>query len=294
MTRNPNRLRKMAAPTNTPTRGIKYVLAAAFFLTSLCAVAQDATQEDPRKDRYRVELLLFTLKDPTYQEHLEQADAPSIPENAELLFGQRPSIESETTPEEIQPADPEGQPAANDRASPITDFSRTFEPTDNLHLSAARNRLRNSGRYNIEFYLAWNEAFPPGHKTPPLVVRVGDTKDGYSDIEGYIQIERQRYLHVTAQLYDLNLEPESASETSAGRPEQDRLPGRTAAVSGEEESDAGPLLLESLTAPDAADPIEPGPEVVTWMRETRRMRSGEVHLLDSPTMGLLVYFEPLD
>lgn len=33
-----------------------------------------------------------------------------------------------------------------------------------------------------------------------------------------------------------------------------------------------------------------GAELVTWIRENRRMRSEEVHYLDSPTIGVLVFF----
>lgn len=33
-----------------------------------------------------------------------------------------------------------------------------------------------------------------------------------------------------------------------------------------------------------------GAELITWIRENRRMRSEEVHYLDSPTIGVLVFF----
>ncbi|KAA1174834.1 5'-methylthioadenosine phosphorylase [Marinobacter salinexigens] len=34
-------------------------------------------------------------------------------------------------------------------------------------------------------------------------------------------------------------------------------------------------------------------ELVTWIRETRRMRSEEIHFLDSPTIGVLVFFKKI-
>ena len=45
---------------------------------------------------------------------------------------------------------------------------------------------------------------------------------------------------------------------------------------------------------DSMQPARSDKELVTWIRETRRMRSEEIHFLDSPTIGVLVYFRPLD
>ncbi|MEH6562213.1 MAG: CsiV family protein, partial [Marinobacter sp.] len=35
-------------------------------------------------------------------------------------------------------------------------------------------------------------------------------------------------------------------------------------------------------------------ELQTWIRETRRMRSEEIHFLDSPTIGVLVFFRKVE
>lgn len=275
----------LKCPRNLSARilhlGLAYVMAGAVLTSSLGLSAQESTApESVGKDRYRVELLFFTLKNPTAVEHLANAEAPTLPPaDAELLHGQRPSDAETPLRTEIT----DDQQGVSDSVPPADDFSQTLLPTDGLHLTSARNRLRSSGRYDIVFFAAWEEAFPPGHKTPPLVIYAGDSKNGHSDIEGYIQIERQRYLHVITQLYDLELNPpQDASETSMG---SIRL--------GDEGRDGviDPLLLDLEAV--GVDQQEPSPSVVTWMQETRRMRSGEVHFLDSPTMGLLVYFEPL-
>ncbi|MEO9588720.1 MAG: CsiV family protein, partial [Marinobacter sp.] len=39
---------------------------------------------------------------------------------------------------------------------------------------------------------------------------------------------------------------------------------------------------------------QPKAELITWIRETRRMRSEEVHFLDSPTIGVLVFFKKIE
>ncbi|MCS5561751.1 MAG: peptidoglycan binding protein CsiV, partial [Marinobacter nauticus] len=41
--------------------------------------------------------------------------------------------------------------------------------------------------------------------------------------------------------------------------------------------------------------LRPAPvELVTWIRETRRMRSEEIHFIDSPTVGVLVFFKKIE
>ncbi|MCL1488093.1 MAG: peptidoglycan binding protein CsiV [Marinobacter sp.] len=49
---------------------------------------------------------------------------------------------------------------------------------------------------------------------------------------------------------------------------------------------------------DATSKAQPGvqsePQLLTWIRETRRMRSSEIHFLDSPTIGVLIYFAKIE
>ncbi|HET8848935.1 MAG TPA: CsiV family protein [Marinobacter sp.] len=41
--------------------------------------------------------------------------------------------------------------------------------------------------------------------------------------------------------------------------------------------------------------MPPAPlELITWIRETRRMRSEEIHFIDSPTIGVLVFFKKIE
>lgn len=276
------RLRNPVSQAPKLHRALGLVLGATLLLSSVAVPAQDSAPNS-QKNWYRVELLLVTLKNPADTEYLGQAKPPSIPAGAQMLYGQPPRIESRS----------QGQGLPEALAEPVADFDKDLLNADGLHLTAARDRLRRSGRYNIEFLVAWNQAFPPGHKTPPLLVQLGETKSGYSDIEGFIQIERQRYLHVNAQLYDLDLD--------SFRPVHGVLGETTATVQQDDGEKAQTLPLQpSAENVNIEDDMgvknaetELQPEVVSWLRETRRMRSGEVHFLDSPTMGLLVYFEPL-
>jgi len=135
-----------------------------------------------------------------------------------------------------------------------------------LHLGNAANRLENSGKYKVLMSAGWYEAFPPNYKGEPLRIEIGDWLEqaGQREIEGNITIDRQRYLHVAVHL---NHWQES----------------KVAAVGTSATASAEPNLQ-----PDV--PLE----LLTWIRETRRMRSEEIHFLDSPTIGVLVFFKKVE
>jgi hypothetical protein len=131
----------------------------------------------------------------------------------------------------------------------------SLNQTNGLYLDSAAARLTNSGRFRILAKAGWLEDFPQDYRGEPLAVAVGDwlPQARQRDVEGYIKIDRKRFLHVEAHLNHWQ---------------------------------------------DAASAAQPGaeaePQLLTWIRETRRMRSSEIHFLDSPTIGVLVYFAKIE
>lgn len=163
---------------------------------------------------------------------------------------------------------------------------------NNLYLSSAADRLERSGRYHVLMATGWVQSFPPDYDGEPLKIALGDTVDAAGDkaVEGYINIDRIRYLHVTAVLNQWQPTPDDAAMTEAGAAPMD-------AVQSPEKDDNPYMAARSDdgTATDGALSAAPKPDrqLVTWLHQTRRMRSEEIHYLDSPTLGLLVYFQPI-
>ncbi|MDO3720210.1 CsiV family protein [Marinobacter sp. chi1] len=185
-------------------------------------------------------------------------------------------------------------------------------PTSELSLNSAAQRLVNSGRYRVLVNAGWYQAFPPDYEGEPLKVAVGDwlERAGIREIEGTITIDRQRYLHV-----DVHLNHWQYNESATA-------PDMTALSPGEAGVNSGETAMASEEAPAAANAnaaigtdaqgeaedgiqmteqgnIQPGftgapLELLTWIRETRRMRSEEIHFLDSPTIGVLVFFKKIE
>ena len=75
-------------------------------------------------------------------------------------------------------------------------------------------------------------------------------------------------------------------------PEAEAQADADAEAAGSNEYSAGDQVAELATRSVAA---EPAPlELITWIRETRRMRSEEIHFIDSPTVGVLVFFRKIE
>jgi len=152
-------------------------------------------------------------------------------------------------------------------------------PKHEMTLSRAADRLVNSGRYRVLMTAGWYQSFPPNYEGRPMQVAVGDwlAAAGMREVEGTITIDRQRYLHVKVELNHWQAVADAPAAQPAAQPTQ--------ASSG-----------QPATIADMAEGGEPQPdiELLTWIRETRRMRSEEIHFLDSPTIGVLVFFRKIE
>lgn len=246
--------------------------AAALFL-SLAGASQAQTAapaEDIPDDYYRAELVI-----------LKRKVAPEAVD--EVMAGKtvEPTPQSQTA---LSVVDKNGL-----RRSDLD-----LAPENELHLKPAADRLTRSGNYEVLATAGWYEAFPPDYQGEPLRVAVGDwlPEAGQRAIEGYISIDRRRYLHVGVHLNHWQLAPVDQMSTSGESNNEAGTEGEHPAQQAQTANDG-----ESAEAVTETGLIsqKPAPlELVTWIRETRRMRSGEVHFIDSPTLGVLVYFEPIE
>ncbi len=241
-----------------PSRGYRHALLP---LLLLCAMAMPATSAE----LYRVELLLFERLR-AEPEQLPERHAPvPMPETGVPLWvtGERQAqqlAETDAAPETGEPA--EHRPAI------------VALPHDELRLNNIARALDNDPAYRLLAFTGWQNPFPDGYRTTPLIVDLAADEEGRHRIQGNLQIERRRYLHVEASLFDTRL----------------REPALDVAPVPQWPIASG--LIRPLPAYLA--PESPAfRETATWLRQNRRMRSEEVHYLDAPTFGLVVYFHPI-
>lgn len=250
--------------------------------------------QPPREDYYRAEFVI--LERIVYPADVNEKMTSRIPEPP------NPNIN-----EILRAVDRNG----------TVETTRQLVPRNQLHLQTAANRLENSGRFRILLATGWYQSFPPDFDGEPLRVAIGDwlADAGHREVEGHITIDRQRYLHVDVHLnhwQPLSLQQATLSQSSgdaATASGNNQLKGDGA---GQEATGNDQPALENDKARDSlasmatggdvagadqmqiASASQPKAELVTWIRETRRMRSEEVHFLDSPTIGVLVFFKKIE
>lgn len=255
-----------------------------------------AERDAPRKDYYRAEFVILERK--VEPDNINERMASRIPEPP------NPDIT-----EILRATDGNG----------TVETTLDLVPRSELHLNSAANRLENSGKYRILLATGWYQSFPPDFEGEPLRIAIGDwlADAGHREVNGHITIDRQRYLHVGVHLNHWQpLPPEDkpvgliGSELSADRsPDTDgseEADGSEEGSAGAEDTEAEGNDAGSTQAVDIAESLEqsgqalisgvnwPRAELLTWIRETRRMRSEEVHFLDSPTIGVLVFFKKIE
>jgi hypothetical protein len=250
--------------------------------------------QPPREDYYRAEfVILERIVDPA---DVNEKMANRIPEPTNLDIT-----------EILRAVDRNG----------TAETTRQLVPRSQLHLRTAANRLENSGRFRILLATGWYQSFPPDFDGEPLKVAIGDwlADAGLREVEGHITIDRQRYLHVDVHLNHwqplslqqatLSQSSDEAATASGNNQPMDDGAGQEATGNDQpalENDEARDSLASMATGGDIAradqtqvsSASQPKAELITWIRETRRMRSEEVHFLDSPTIGVLVFFKKVE
>ncbi len=203
-----------------------------------------------------------------------------------IIFQQQPL----DTAGEIFPADP-GVPALEGarrllRAAPAlmndpnkAAFHRL--PADAYRLNGRAASLARSKRFHPILHLAWRQPVGDPKQAPAVLIdsRRNGADDGRPAVVGTIKVSLQRYLHLDADLLfgsdglDLSGPPPVAppAATPAATP---------LAVPGNDDAGTAP-------APAAEPPTR------FRMRQSRRLRSGELNYFDHPAFGMLVQITPV-
>ena len=125
---------------------------------------------------------------------------------------------------------------------------------DSLQLRSEARRIRRAPDLQLLWHGRWMQPTPPRDAGEPLLLQLGARSDGLHALEGTLQITLGRYLHFQAELWR-------------------------------------PAWRPSASEPDERDAQEPFPYVT--LNQSRAMRSGELHYLDHPEIGVLVRIDPV-
>lgn len=201
------------------------------------------------------------------------------------------------------------------------DLSRDsmFElPATERQLNGHARAMERRKSYQILFHQAWRQPMIEDQELPALLITGGKEFGDHFELEGSIRLSLSRYLHLNTDLWLTRFEPNYGQELGTWpqlpeRPVQsniktqsenlstDELPplgnGNQEDVSGAwqrvlaADQDSTLVLKQTEDLPSfLREPFLPNR--IATLKQSRRMRSSELHYLDHPLMGLLIIVTP--
>lgn len=167
---------------------------------------------------------------------------------------------------------------------PQSTLPAPFTPLENLRLAEEATRIDKRKGMKVVWHQAWIEPVQEEGQAikHPLNLRTEDEID--IEITGSFELHRSRYLHIST---DLTVQHYQLKGNEALR--QLQLP------ESDSRSDFRPQLMAaanieaSLTEEDMPVPLR-----AAEVKQTRRMRSGELHYLDHPMLGVVIKVIPIE
>ena len=275
-------------------------LLAQFSLPLVCAALLFPLSIEAKTDTwYQVELIVFSHPAGNDAEQWDATPNLAYPSASRLLADEVSTPVVISQPEQAAPTAPL-QPAAF-----------TILPSSQQALRNKAAAIQRSSRYQILFHEAWNQQMTDQANALPIVLDRSGDGGAWPELQGTIKLYVARYLYLETNLW-LNTRGEylpgswrmpappigpSSLIFEAPEPELElEQPQRetiTADPAIDLESQRVPSTLITITKrAETLEPIYPFRHAVR-LHQTRRMRSGEVHYIDHPMLGVIVKITPL-
>jgi len=161
-------------------------------------------------------------------------------------------------------------------------------PTTAAYLADIREKLEARGEFRILFHELWEQPVYDEGNAPYVLVRGGRTYGEHRELEGVLQLSINRYLHLEA---DLRL---STYRQGRQRSNPWPLPAVPPLPEAETALPAGRIrqVVQVLDGLWKRSKTDLRAQRTVRLRQHRRMRSGELHYLDHPALGMLVLVRP--
>ena len=275
-------------------------LLAQFSLPLVCAALLFPLSIEAKTDTwYQVELIVFSHPAGNDAEQWDATPNLAYPSASRLLADEVSTPVVISQPEQAAPTAPL-QPAAF-----------TILPSSQQALRNKAAAIQRSSRYQILFHEAWNQQMTDQANALPIVLDRSGDGGAWPELQGTIKLYVARYLYLETNLW-LNTRGEylpgswrmpappigpSSLIFEAPEPELElEQPQRetiTADPAIDLEYQRVPSTLITITeSAETLEPIYPFRHAVR-LHQTRRMRSGEVHYIDHPMLGVIVKITPL-
>ena len=182
---------------------------------------------------------------------------------------------------------------------PAAELPAPFTQLEHLELAHAEQRINSRKDMQVVWHQAWIEPIQEEGQevVHPLNIRLED--EFAIEISGSFTLHRSRYLHLNTDLivqhYSLDENPALSTLT---------LPDSTVARDNfqlqlnhnSNESSSDENNSEENNSPFESNPAEllPTPLRAAEVKQTRRMRSNELHYIDHPMLGIVIKIPPIE
>jgi hypothetical protein len=171
---------------------------------------------------------------------------------------------------------------------------------DTYVLRRYRDALARSENFKILTHMAWSQQMANEAESPAIIISGGEEIGNHRELEGYIKIHIARFLHVTSNLWLTDTSANTVDPTikwSALPPK----PSQAKAGMLKPTSIQAENLLQTDTSTDVLNGINRGfntnyssPYPIITLQNKRRMRSNELHYVDHPAMGIMIFITPIE
>lgn len=191
-------------------------------------------------------------------------------------------------------------------AESVTEQPFILLAPDQYQLGDAAKRLFRQRGIRKLFHETWRQPMGPRDDTESVVIRGGDSFDNHFELEGSITLAQERYLHIHTDLWLSTFVGNSGLDGAMSTV----LPKLPITLNSPIIDVPHPSLSDPLSINESVLPKQSQGISTNWMddisnnlfaveqtvalRQQRRMRSGEIHYIDHPLMGLLVKVTPYE
>lgn len=206
-----------------------------------------------------------------------------------LIFSQRPSPATTEKPSDPYIFQPMTAPAFQVGATPtwlklanqpnlITNLIRPTKAIDKK-LTRQADALQRNKNYRLLFHEAWQMRLVATDSSLDLLIEGGDYYSGLPELIGKLTLSVERYLHLNTALY-LNNFVEQAAQPAITDFNQ-----LTQITALQQNNDLAGLINAEVSQQLEGNFVQVSS---AKMEQRRRMRSTELHFIDSPYLGLLI------
>ncbi|NHO68053.1 hypothetical protein G8770_21100 [Aestuariicella hydrocarbonica] len=285
--------------------------------------------EAPSSRWFQIEVILFANRNLQTEEIWRDDLILSYPDNWVILKDPN-NPEAAIPAAEQGPALAQGNPPASVESDHSTLAATAPKPvnltTDAFYMLPKEERLLSkqaqelawSKSYNLLYHEAWRQPVESQDLAPSVLIAAGEAYGDHHQIEGSLSVSVSRYLHVRSNLWIADFVPNDNQQLEfsplPARPKPPALPPQSPnSVASTEEPEVTVInateRLNPSASPDTDEVAEtfhtdsiatietpPAylPQNIAVLKQKRRMRSGEIHYIDHPRLGMLILVTPYD